>query len=415
MKKFTYPLIALGIAGALISGLLLMQHYYPDAKIGFVTCGTGIFNPCLSLAQSGYSVLFKIPIAAYGLLWYLFAIFVLLIADYAGGRYNAYSLALILPLAAAGIAADVVFGGILIKIRIFCRLCVATYVINIVMFAIAFLWFRSAKQRDNFSLPGALRELVAGDSTPDRKAFHSAFILFLFLLVFSVFATSHILKIKTETAKVPDNRAAAFLQNFYNSPVNTIKFPDTGITLGNPDAQMTIVAFTDFLCSACYQLYRQERLIFSKYRDRVKIVYYNYPLDQQCNPDLKKTVYKNSCIAARAFLAASDRGFVEDYTLKHFADYDNTHSRYTLDLALKALNQIDPEKRGGMNAGQFQALMYSDITSKRLEEHIKLAKQLKVDATPTLYIGGRRLVGVPPVEILDQILQNELARNRRSH
>ncbi len=415
MKKFTYPLLALAIAGAIISGMLLLQHYYPDAKIGLITCGDGIFNPCLSLAQSGYATLFNMPIAAYGLLWYLLALFILLIADYAGGRYHAYSLALILPLSAAGVAADIALGIILIKLKILCTFCVATYVINLAILALSLLWFQSAKKSDGFSLPGALRELTAADSTPDRRAFHSAFILFFFLLVFSVFATSLILKVKTATAKIPENKATAFLQNFYRAPAQNITFPDSGITLGNPRAEVTIVAFTDFLCSACYQLYRQESMIFSKYRDRVKIVYYNYPLDRSCNQELKRTVYNNSCIASRAFLAASDRGMVEEYILKHFADYENTHSRYSMELALRAFTHIDEGKRGGMTAGQFQSLMTSPAIAARLDEHVRLAKQLKVDATPTLYIGGRRLVGVPPMEILDQILQNELAGRKSSH
>ena len=89
MKKFIYLILALAIAGAVLSGILLLQHFYPEAKIGIISCGDGIINPCLSLSQSGYVTLFTIPVAAYGLLWYLLALFILLIADYAGGRYHA--------------------------------------------------------------------------------------------------------------------------------------------------------------------------------------------------------------------------------------------------------------------------------------------------------------------------------------
>jgi protein-disulfide isomerase/uncharacterized membrane protein len=412
MKKFIYPLLALAIAGAFISGMLLLQHYYPEAKIGVISCGKGIINPCLTLAQSGYATLFKIPIAAYGLFWYLLAIFILLIADYAGGRYHAYSLAILLPLSAAGVAADAVLGILLIKLEILCPFCVATYLVNIGVLAMVILWYRHAKKNENFSLPGTYRELISADSSPDRKAFHSAFILFFFLLGFAVFATSHILNIKTETVKIPENKTAAFLQNFYNSPVEKISFPDSGITLGNPNAELTIVAFTDFLCSACFKFYQEELRIFSKYRDRVKTVYYNYPLDMGCNHDVKRTVYNNSCIASRAFLAASERGIVEEYIMKHFADYENTHSRYTMELALGAFNKIDGAKRGGLNAAQFQSIMNSPGVTARLDEHLRLAKQFKVDATPTLYIGGRRLVGVPPSEVLDQIILNELNRKK---
>ena len=124
----------------------------PDAKIGIISCGGGIVNPCLTLAQSGWSTLFKIPVAAYGLLWYLLAMFIVLIADYAGGRYHAYCLAVILPLAAVAVAADVVLAVILIITKLFCTFCIATYAVNIGILAVAILWFRKAMKDEQFSL-----------------------------------------------------------------------------------------------------------------------------------------------------------------------------------------------------------------------------------------------------------------------
>ncbi len=413
MKKIIYPLLALAITGAVLSGLLLLQHYYPEVKLGFISCGEGIINPCLSLAQSGYATLFTIPVAAYGLLWYLLALFILLIADYAEGRYHTYALALILPLAVAAVLADVALGAILIKTRLMCKFCIATYAVNIGMLALVIIWYRAASKDGQFSLPAIYRELVLPkEPSSDRKAFYSAFVLFIFLLGFAIFSTSYILRMKTEKAKVPEDRAAAFLTNFYNSPVEKLVLSDTGIILGNPKADLTIVAFTDFLCSACYEFYKIESMLFAKYKDRVRIVYYNYPLDRSCNRDMKRTVYVNSCFASRAFIAASDAGILDEYIVKHFADYQSTHTRYTPELALMAFNQIKPGDRKGLDENRFLAAMNSEATTRRLEEHMMLAKQLRVDATPTLFIGGRRLVGVPPAEILDKMIQNELARKK---
>ncbi len=410
MKKIIYPLLALAIAGAVISGLLLLQHYYPEAKMGILSCGEGIINPCLSLAQSGYATLFTIPVAAYGLLWYLLALFILLIADYAEGRYHDYALAIILPLSAAAVLADVALGIILIITRLMCKFCIATYAVNIGMLALVIIWYRTAKRDRQFSLPAVYRELaLPKDPSPDRKAFYSSFVLFIFLLGFAIFSTSYILRMKTEKAKIPEDRAATFLANFYKSPVEKLNLPDTGISLGNPKADVAIIAFTDFLCSACHEFYRIESILFSKYKDRIRTVYYNYPLDMACNRDMKRTVYANSCAASRAFIAASDAGILDEYIVKHFADYQNTHTRYSQGLALAAFNQIKPGDRKGLDDRQFLAMMNSEGATRRLEDHMKLAQQLHVNATPTLFIGGRRLVGVPPVEILDKIIQNELA------
>jgi protein-disulfide isomerase/uncharacterized membrane protein len=415
MKKFVYAILLLSIAGTVLSGLLLLQHYYPDAKIGIISCGGGIINPCLTLAQSGWATLFKIPVAAYGLLWYLLAMFIVLIADYAGGRYYAYSLAIILPLAVVAVAADAVLAVILIITQLFCTLCITTYAVNIGILAVAILWFRKAGKDEQFSIAGTVRELVSvKDSSPDKKAFHSSFVLFLFLLCFAIFSTSYILNLKTGNRRVSEDKVNAFLTNFYQSPAQKIDFPDSGIILGNPGAEVTLNVFTDFLCSACYEFYRIEQYLFAKYGNRIRTVYYNFPLDMECNKELKRSVYKNSCIAARAFMAASDAGAMEDYTVKHFADYQNTHTRYDLNLALMAFRQMSPAARKGVDEARFRQMMYSEGTTRRLEEHIRLGKELGVDSTPTIFIGGRKMVGFPPMQVMDQIIRNELDHKRGS-
>lgn len=408
MKKIVYPLLALAIIGAALSTLLLVQHYYPESRLGFISCGNGIINPCLSLAKSGYATFFTIPIAAYGLLWYLLALFILLIADYAEGRYHDYALATILPLTAAAVAADIVLGVILITTQLLCKFCIATYAVNIFMLALVILWYRAARRDEQFSFSNVFREIFqSAEPSSDRKAFYSSFVLFVFLLAFAIFSTSYILRIKSQHSGDP---ASSFISGFYNKPVERLTLPNNGIILGNPNAKVTIVAFTDFLCSACYQFYTIETLLFKKYKGLVRTVYFNYPLDKTCNRDMKRTVYTNSCIAARAFLAASEMGIVDEYILKHFADYEKTHSRYNQTLALQAFSQMKPGDRKGMDENQFLARMNAEDTARRLEEHMKLAKQLRVDATPTIFIGGRRLVGVPPAEILDRIIQTELSQ-----
>ncbi|TFH40055.1 MAG: hypothetical protein E4G96_08185, partial [Chrysiogenales bacterium] len=135
MKKYVYLILALSAVGAAISAILLLQHYYPDSGPGSLFCGSGIVNPCLTLALSGNSTLFGMPLAAMGLLWHLTAVFIILIADYAGDRYYAHSLALLLPLAGAAVVADLALGAVLIATRLFCALCIATYFVNAAVLA----------------------------------------------------------------------------------------------------------------------------------------------------------------------------------------------------------------------------------------------------------------------------------------
>jgi protein-disulfide isomerase/uncharacterized membrane protein len=415
MKKYPYLLMLLFALGALLSALLLIQHYFPESQAISVACGRGLVNPCLSLSQSAWSTLLGMPVAAYGLLFYLLGLFILLVADYAGGRYPGHALALLLPLGAAAVLVDAVLAVILIATSLFCAFCVATYAVSLAILAIAVLWFRRARRDEGFALPAAYREILSTkDASPDRKAFLGSFVLFLFLLAFAVFSTSSILKFRTQEGGPPPEKVQGFLTNFYRMPVENIAFPDSGLAMGSPKAEITIIAFTDFLCSACYEFYKTEKLLFARYPGKVRVIYYNYPLDMGCNPDVKRTVYPNSCIAARAMMAASDAGFLESYIVRHFADYHATKEGYGVQRALDLLGSLEPEARRGTGADAFLARMNAQETSKRLEDHINLAKDSAIDSTPTIFIGGRRIVGVPPIQILDQIIRRELARKRLS-
>lgn len=415
MKAYRYLLMLLFAAGAIIASLLLIQHFYPESKVTSFACGGGLVNPCLALSQSRWSSLWGIPIAAYGLFFYLAGLFILLIADYAGERYLSHAIAVILPLTAVALLADIALAIILIVGRHFCALCVATYGLNIAVMAIAVLWYRRAAKDDGIRLATLYREMFSTrDASSDAKAFRGAFVLFMFMLAFSVFSTSSILKTKTEGTRPPVDRITGFLKNFYRGPVENITFPPTGLALGDPKAEITIIAFTDFLCSACHELYNLEKVLFSKYPGKIRMIYYNYPLDMGCNPNLTRTVYENSCVAARAMIAASEGGFLEPYVVRHFADYQTIKHGYSAKKASDLMAALNDRTRRGMTEQAFLARMNAPETARRVEEHIKLAKELAVDATPTIFIAGRRIIGAPPIQILEGIIERELAQKQGS-
>lgn len=409
MKKYVYAILVLSIAGAALSGMLLLQHYYPDSGPGSLFCGGGLVNSCLTLSQSSYSTLFGVPLAVFGLLWHLTAIFMLLIADYAQGRYYAYSLAILLPLACAAVGADIFLGAILVAIGLYCALCIATYGVNLAILAVLILWSMKDRATGEFSLAGSYREIFTDrEASPDRKAFYASFILFMFLLAFALFSTSHIMRLKTERQSMPPEKVEAILREFYRTPGQNITFPESRIALGDAGAPLTVTVFTDFLCSACYEFYRIEKFLLSKYRGRIRIVYFNYPLDGECNPDVKRTLYANSCLASRAFIAASGAGILDSYIVSHFADYRRIHGGYSREMALEAFSKSGKDG-GGMDEKRFTAMMNSEETTELLGRDMALAKELGVQATPTLFIGGRKMEGVPPLEILDLMISRELS------
>ncbi|THB76291.1 MAG: hypothetical protein D3926_18400 [Desulfobacteraceae bacterium] len=410
MKKYLYPIIILSLVGGVISALLLFRHYYPESGIKIVSCGHSLVDPCIALSATPYAVLFGVPIALFGLLWYLTTIFTVLITLHSGGRYPALSMIMIFPGATTALAADVVLAGILINTGLLCPLCIVTYVINTVIFILACFALRQLKRDDKFSLGSVARNLFSKDLAPDKKAFKAAYVSFLMVMCVALMSVSYGMHLDAENGGYSESEISAFVEEFKQMPDEQVEFPETGLVLGNPDAAVSVVVFSDFLCSACREFFMVEKHLLSilgRYKDRVKFVYFNFPLDAACNSDVEESIYENSCIASKAMIAASEMGILEPYIVRHFSYYDDMNGMYEPSDSMSILRQVATGK-GSRAEKDFDNLMMSDTVRERIDAHVRLAVELGIEATPTVFIAGRRLEGVPPVELLERIILEEV-------
>ena len=402
MKKFVYAVILLTIAGTIVSGSLTIEHYYPDTGISSTLCKDSIINPCSSIQQSEYATLLGIPVAAFGLLFYIFILFSVLIADYASERYYLYFLAIALPLTALSILIDILLLIILIKMNIFCILCILTYLINVLLLITLMLWIGKTRSTLTMSLRDVMRSILGfGQEDPDRRAALSLFIVFVFFLSFAIFSSSYILKVKTYEPRPSKEQIEAFINKFFLSPPTELNLPESNMVLGNIQAPVSIVVFTDFLCSACYKFFRVEKYLFSKFQDKINIIYYNYPLDKSCNKHTSYTRYLNSCLASRAITAAAQLKSFEQYLIGHFNRYPAISHAYNRESSLDIADQV-------MGRNTFMQRFNADETGEIVERDINIARELGIDATPTIFINGRKLVGVLPGRVLEAIIEREL-------
>lgn len=403
MKKNIFIITLLSAAGAFLSAILLYRHYFPDAS-GIFSCGDGIANPCMAVSQSQYASLFTIPVAAYGLLFYIFILFFCLIADYAGKKYIELAVALVLPLAFAGVAADIIFASILIYMKQACSLCIATYAVNVLILAVSLATYKSIKKDDDFGIIKTIKENFTFTETDYyKKASSASIVIIAFLMIFAIFSTTQVLHLKSAKNRIPNDEIQNFMKMFYSSPLENPALPGSKIIIGEKGAKLTIHVFTDFLCSACYEFYKVEKMLLAKYKGKLNIVYYNFPLDSTCNKGVKRSVYPDSCIAARAMTAASESGILDEYIYQHFRNYHLYKKGYT-DYIIKENLKTAP-----VDAHlKFTENMNSKITSESLDNHLKAAKSLNINSTPTIFINGRRIEGAPPFQMLDALVANEI-------
>ena len=401
-KKYSAYIIILALIGAAIAGVILYQHYSPGIGAGVILCGSDSAGNCDDFISGKYSALYGFPLAAAGLFLYLVIAFTALVADYGAGEYYQTGFLLIAPLVIASVAVDAVLAGVMISLQTVCLLCLMTYGVNVALLIVVILWYRRLRQ-GGFS-PNDWRKLLilrTGDQ-PAKKAAASLYLLMVLFLGFSVFSSVYILGLKAAGASNSKQQIQHNVQSFYSQGREFSELPPSRLLAGSEAGPVKIAVFTDFLCSACYQFSKLEKQIIARYGNQVSLSFYNYPLDQECNPDLGQTLYKSSCTAARTMVAAASLGFFPAYMENHFERYGEFHNQYSLD---KGLDMAGPLT----DRAVFAAAIGSGEVRSVIERDIELAKKLAVKATPTLFINGRRMEGVPSWEVMDAILKRELA------
>src|SRR5260370_2701256 len=406
MNKFLSPVSCLAALGSLLSGLLVFLHYYPDLGETYLCNGTFLGN-CNPVHESSYSALFGFPIAAYGLFFYLVIWWTMLVADYAQGSYGLVGFTLLFPLIVLALFVDLVLVLLLIKLRQFCSLCFLTYAINLSLLVVFLFWLKWLVKRDEISSSSVKALLWSQWRSPERKAASSLYLLFIAFLGFAVFSTTYILKIKTASTGISQAQIESMLQQFYSQKVESIDFPASNLIMGSPKAPVKIVAFTDFLCPPCQRLFDMDRKLRLKFKDDLSIAYYSYPLDSTCNPYVNVTSHPLSCVASKAVMASADLNVFVPYLnnfLEATNDSTNDFSRQTALKISDGLSQAtDSPVRRDLAA-----------TSNLLRRDIDLAEKLKIRATPTIFIDGRRVDGVPPQEVMQAIIRRELADNTQN-
>ena len=418
MKKYIYTILLLSILGVVLSISMLIQHFYPDINLGALSCGTDLESACLTASHSEFGQFFLMPLAGYGVFFYLIIIFTVLIAEDAKAVYYQIACSIVLPLVIFSLIIDLVLFIILVGMNTFCEFCIATYIINICLTIAASLWYKGIKKAESTNLISIYKNIILKrNESPHKKAAYASYILFVIIMFFSIFLTSHILELKATERSARSQQLQGYIDEFYSIKQEEIDLPDNGLLFGNPNASVSITVFSDYLCSACYEFYKIENKLLEKYGDAINFINYIYPLDKECNENMDETIYPNSCLASRAVLASNISGRVNDYVKFHFSSYKSYYKKiegydvmdYTVEQALKNFKLL---KIPGTDGTAFLESIKSNKVNQILRDHVKAADLYKIDATPTIFIGKRRLVGAPPIEVLDKIISIELYRSK---
>jgi protein-disulfide isomerase/uncharacterized membrane protein len=433
-------LVAVTVVNASLSGLLLLQHHGEGRAVAALSqvCGEGAQSGCDKVAQSRFSQVWGMPLGGYGLLFYGSLALLLALALLSGPETRAAAGALALLALTLALAVDVALFGIqLVAIRAFCKVCLLTYAVGALGLVLA--------------LPARRDGRVVGEALlrADGRLAFTGWALATAMLLVAVVAGDKALDLRERerqrlvlgppaasaatlpstasfASPVPGSDAARFQEEarvateqarrlqeilddpkkldqyfaekaareYEQGPVHALKL-DASPYKGPAQAPIRVTEFSDFLCPFCRNIAGAFASYLPTTAGRVSVYFKNYPLDAECNPNVKPTIHAGACRLARGGLCAHEQGRFWPY-------HDRVFASPPPDAPKADLAKIAGE--AGLDAAAFAACLDAPRTSERLAAEITEAKQSGVDATPTLFVNGKRL---PRINDFTQTVEKE--------
>ena len=172
---------------------------------------------------------------------------------------------------------------------------------------------------------------------------------------------------------------------------------DKAPSFGAASAPVTFVVFSDFQCPNCREEAKALRQnLPATFPTQVRFFFKDYPLEQ-IHPWAK-----SAAIAGRCIYQQSPAKFWEyhDWIYDKQAEINaDTLKNQVLEFANNAKD---------LDTLQLGRCIDTKATEAEVDASIAEGKTLKVDATPTIFLNGRRLVGNYPWPNLEQIVNGEL-------
>lgn len=163
--------------------------------------------------------------------------------------------------------------------------------------------------------------------------------------------------------------------------------------LGNKDAKVTIIEFSDLQCPFCKRYHDQTwPQIESEYvkTGKVQYTFRHYPLNN---------IHPQAAKAGEAVACAREQNKFYELTDKIF---DNQQAMMPDDIKRMAVEV-------GLNAGPFNECFDSGRMKAEVDKDLADGSAVGVSGTPTFFVNGNRLVGAQPFEAFKVIIDKELA------
>ncbi len=169
---------------------------------------------------------------------------------------------------------------------------------------------------------------------------------------------------------------------------------------GPSDAMVTVVAFSDFECPHCKELYKTLKGKIEPKFPQVRFVFKNFPLTQ---------IHPWSMVAALAGRCAYEQS-PEKFWPLHDLIFEN---QATITPETGREKMIGFAQQIGLDLVSFHTCLTSDEAWRAVQADVDEGKALQIANTPTVFINGRRYLGAQP-EAMQQMIEYEMSQARQA-
>ena len=404
------------VVGVVVSIISLKHHtlleYGWQAEPSF--CNLGEKFNCDQVNASEWSIFLGVPVAAWGLAFYaallVWSLFARRPAFTTAERGSDVLLALMLP---AVIISIILFAISEFIIGTICLLCVATYLVNFLLFGVAWAMRREEPilRRLSAGIRGSLGSVLALPRA-SRIEWRAALLIAL-VTTASFILPREVLPRLLEPGEGEGETLESVVTKWRTAPPVTIGNRLDGSTAGDYfkgslTAPIQLVEFSDYECPSCRRFYHELEALLPRYGDSVLVVHRNFPIDHQCNPSVPREAHLNSCRAVHFTRCAGEQGrFWEAHAFilslpEMDAGEDPAAVRRAIEAGTLQLN---------LDEAAMTECLASTRPQKRVLEDIEEAIRLDLAGTPSVWVNGRP-VAIPAMPVLEAIF-DEILTNRQ--
>ncbi|MBT3181180.1 MAG: thioredoxin domain-containing protein [Deltaproteobacteria bacterium] len=165
---------------------------------------------------------------------------------------------------------------------------------------------------------------------------------------------------------------------------------DEAQILGDKNAKITLVEFSDYQCPFCKRVRPTIWRLLDEYKGKVNYVFMDFPL----------SFHREAKKAHEAARCAGDQGKYYEYNRKLF---DNQKS-----LSVEELKKY--AKQLNLDTNEFDKCLDSGKHAKTVEENMSKGVGAGVSGTPAFFINGIMLSGAQPHTAFKEVIEGELNR-----